>query len=163
MARIKVPEGETPEFFHAMQMDDELGPPSLALTSAVYGSDRLPIRVREVVRYRIALINNCFACRGTRWLEREGITNDLYDHVREWRTWPGYSAQERIAIEYAEKFVEDHLTIDDEFVARLLDHFTQDEVLVLTLSIGYFLAYGRTTRVLELYGACSLDGSPITP
>jgi alkylhydroperoxidase family enzyme len=160
VARIALRDGTEPEFFRAMEAADDLGAAALGLTSAVYRGNELPIRVREVVRMRIALINNCFACRGAR---SEGLTEDLYEHVREWRTYPGYSAGERLAIDYAERFTQDHFAIDDEFMATLREHFTEREVLALTIAIGYFLAFGRVTQVLELYGACALDGSPIGP
>jgi alkylhydroperoxidase family enzyme len=138
----------------------DLGAAALALTSSVYQGNELPIRVREVVRMRIALINNCFACRGARF---EGMTEDLYEHVREWRTYLAYSPGERLAIDYAERFALDHFSIDDDFMAMLREHFTERELLALTTGIAYFLAFGRLTQVLELYGACALDGSPIGP
>jgi alkylhydroperoxidase family enzyme len=129
----------------------DLGAAVRSLNSRVYQGHELPIRVREVARMRIALINNCFACRGARF---DGMTEDLYEHVREWRTYPAYSPAERLAIDYAERFAEDHFSIDDDFMASLREHFTD---------IAYFLAFGRVTQVLELYGACALDGSPIGP
>ena len=47
----------------------------------------------------IALDNECVVCQNTRDSEgiAAGVDEDLYDHAAEWRTWPGYSAQERIA------------------------------------------------------------------
>jgi len=160
VARIAVQEGTEPEFFRAMAAVDELGAATLGLNSAVYRGTELPIRVREVARMRIALINDCFACRGARF---EGMTEELYSRVREWRTYPAYAPEERLAIEYAERFAEDHFSIDDDFMARLREHFSDREVLALTVDIAYFLGIGRLTQVLELYGACALDGSPIGP
>jgi alkylhydroperoxidase family enzyme len=158
VARIAVRDGTEPEFFRAMAAAGDLGAAVRSLNSRVYQGNELPIRVREVTRMRIALINNCFACRGARF---DGMTEDLYEHVREWRTYPGYSPAERLAIDYAERFAEDHFSIDDDFMALLREHFTEREVLALTIDIAYFLAFGRVTQVLELYDACALDGSPI--
>jgi alkylhydroperoxidase family enzyme len=160
VARIAVPDGAEPEFFRAMAAAGDLGAAGLGLTSKVYQGNELPVRVREVVRVRIALINNCFACRGAR---AGGLTEDLYEHVRDWRTYSAYSPAEQLAIDYAERFALDHFSIDDDFMATLREHFTEPEVLALTIDIAYFLAFGRLTQVLELYGACALDGSPTGP
>ena len=75
-------------------------------SDAVYNKNRLPMRVRELARMVIALDNECVVCQNTRDAEgiAAGVDEDLYDHAAEWRTWPGYSAQERIAAEFAERF-----------------------------------------------------------
>ena len=72
----------------------------------------------------------------------------MYSHVAEYRDYPGYSEQERVAVEYAERFVTDHLAIDDAFFARLRAAFGDDQILDLTICIGTFLALGRLLRVL---------------
>ncbi len=80
------------------------------------------MRVRELARMVIALDNECVVCQNTRDSEgiAAGVDEDLYDHAAEWRTWPGYSPQERIAAEFAERFASDHtgLRDDEDFWAR---------------------------------------------
>ena len=53
---------------------------------------------------------------------------------------PEYSGAEQVAIEYAERFALDHLSIDDAFFARLQEHFTDADILDLTICIGDFMA-----------------------
>jgi alkylhydroperoxidase family enzyme len=89
-------------------------------------------------------------------LAEQGVDEELYAHVHEAATWGGYSDRERIAIEYAERFALDHRSIDDEFFARLREHFADDEVLDLTICIGNFLAFGRLTEVLRLDQSCEI-------
>jgi alkylhydroperoxidase family enzyme len=79
--------------------------------------------------------------------------------VAEHRDHPEYSDAERLAIEYAERFALDHLAIDDEFFVRLREHFSDADVLDLTICIADFLGFGRLTQVLKLDQACSLDGT----
>lgn len=93
-------------------------------------------------------------------MREQGVDEDLYAHVAEHRDHPGYSEAERMAIEYAERFALDHLAIDDEFFVRLREHFSDADVLDLTICIADFLGFGRLTQVLKLDQACSLDGSP---
>ena len=59
MARIDLPEGDQPEIVRVWALRPELGEPVAALSGAVYGRSRIPARVREAVRMRIAQINDC--------------------------------------------------------------------------------------------------------
>jgi hypothetical protein len=49
-------------------------------------------------------------------LASNNLTEELYAHVTEWATYPDYSPLERAALEYAEKFAVDHLSIDQALV-----------------------------------------------
>ena len=77
-----------------------------------------------------------------------GVTEDAYGHVDEWRTWPGYTERQRLAIEYAERFAVDHLAIDDDLFDRLHAHFSDEEILDLTLCLSIWLGLGRALAVL---------------
>ena len=59
MARLDLPDGEHDEIVRVWQLRPELGKPVAALSAAVYGESKLPPRVREAVRMRIAQINDC--------------------------------------------------------------------------------------------------------
>ena len=88
----------------------EMGIGAGALSHAVYEQSILPVRERELARMRIAQINDCAICQ--QWRKTAGtaeaLTEDDYAHVADWRTYPGYSDRERLAIEYAERFALDH-------------------------------------------------------
>jgi alkylhydroperoxidase family enzyme len=86
-----------------------------------------------------------------------GVTEDDYGHLDEWRTWPGYTERQRLAIEYAERFTVDHQGLDDEFYDRLRAHFADDEILDLTLCVAVYLGLGRTLAVLGIDDACAID------
>jgi alkylhydroperoxidase family enzyme len=92
-------------------------------------------------------------------LREQGVTEDLYAHVAEHRDHPEYSDAERVAIEYAERFALDHLAIDDAFFERLRAHFSDADVLDLTICIADFLGFGRLTQVLKLDVACDVPPS----
>ena len=88
----------------------DIGTGMAGYVHAVYNKNRLPMRVRELARMVIALDNECVVCQNTRDSEgiAAGVDEDLYDNAAVWRTWPGYSEQERIAAEFAERFASDH-------------------------------------------------------
>jgi alkylhydroperoxidase family enzyme len=84
-------------------------------------------------------------------LVQQGVTPELYEHVAEYRERDDYTEREKLAIEYAERFVVDHAGIDDAFFARLRAAFADDEVLDLTICISTFLAVGRLLQVLGIH------------
>lgn len=90
-------------------------------------------------------------------MTQQGVTPDLYDHVAEYREHDGYTPRERLAIEYAERFVVDHTNIDDGLFARLRAHFADDEILDLTICVGAFLGLGRMLQVLQIDGERSVS------
>ena len=88
-------------------------------------------------------------------MAEQGVTEELYAHVAD-HAHAEYSPAEAVAIEYAEKFALDHLSIDDAFIARLREHFSDADILDLTICIGDFMAFGRLTQVLSLDVQCDL-------
>ena len=58
MARLELP-GEGEETGRLFQLAPHVSGPAAALSGAVYGSEKLPVRLRELMRMRIAQINEC--------------------------------------------------------------------------------------------------------
>ena len=83
-------------------------------------------------------------------MAQQGVTEELYAHVASYRDHPGYSEQERLAIEFAEKFALDHTSLDEPFFARLRSCFTDAEALDLAICVATFLALGRLLRALGI-------------
>ena len=81
---------------------------------------------------------------------RDGVTEEVYEHVASYREQGDYSERERLAIEFAERFAMDHLSLDDAFFERLRAAFTDEEILDLSICVAAFLALGRATKVLRL-------------
>ena len=90
-------------------------------------------------------------------MTQQGLTEELYAHVAEYRDHPGYSDQERVAIEYAERFLLDHTNIDDDLFQRLRAVFSDAEVLDLNVCIAVFLGLGRILKVLGVDETCMID------
>lgn len=62
----------------------------------------------------------------------------------------------RLAAEYAERYTLDHHGLDEEFWTRMTAHYTQAEIVELTMSIGSWLAFGRLNHVLGIDAVCVL-------
>ena len=159
MPHIAVPEGKADPEVRVWALRPEMGMGAGALSHAIYEQSIVPVRERELARMRIAQINGCVICQ--QWRSTPGaegaVTEDDYANVLEWRTHDGYSARERLAIDYAERFASDHHSIDGAFYAQLhAASFTDAEILDLTVCIGGWLALGRTLHVLGLDDACKI-------
>lgn len=129
------------------------------MIKGAYTQSVLPPDERELARMRIAQINDCVACsdfRAPSVLEA-GVAAELYDHVADYATYPGYTDRQRLAIEYADRFATDHSSLDDGFFVRLRAAFTDEEILDLTLCVAVFLGLGRTLAVLGVDQSCAID------
>lgn len=138
----------------------ELGAAFAGLSDAVYNRSRLPMRIREIARMVIARHNQCTVCVNTRDADgpAAGVDEALYQNVADWRTWPGYSAPERLAAEFAERFVTEHAALrdDEDFWARCAEHFSEELLADLALSCALWLGMGRVLRTLDIGQACTL-------
>ena len=151
MARIAVPAGEGGDAVQVWSLRPEMGRAVNRLVDAAYNKSILPVRVREAARMRIAQLNDCTVCLAFRAdkVRAQGVGEDFYCAVGT-DDEGALSAQERLAVEYAERFATDHTSIDDAFVERLRASFTDPEVLDLTICLSAFLGLGRTLRALGI-------------
>ena len=159
MARISLPDNGNLDVVNALSM---VAP---ALARAVGGMDAavaassIDPRVHELVRMRIAQINECTVCMAWRTpaAVAAGLTDDVLTSVDRYRDADGLTAGERAAIEFAERFSTDSANIDDDMLGRLGEHFDPAEIVELTLVIGKYVAFGRFMQVLGLDQSCVLE------
>ena len=90
-------------------------------------------------------------------MAQQGLEEADYDEIEDWRTSDRYSDREKVAIEYAERYALDHLSLDDDFWERFRSHWEDEEILDLTVCISSFLALGRMIQVLGPEHACRLE------
>jgi alkylhydroperoxidase family enzyme len=150
MTRIAAPESGLGEHIDWALLRPKMAAGMGALSEAVYGNSRLPVREREAARYTIAMINDCAVCRDTRAKDGPSVGADepFYAEVTNWRTSSELSERERSAAEFAQRFALDHLAMDDDFWARMHAVFSEEELADLTICCGMFLGMGRTLAVV---------------
>ena len=139
----------------------DLGTAMAGFSSAVYSDrNRLPMRVRELARSVMAYDNECTVCVNTRDADgpAAAVDEELYEHALEWRTWPGFTEQERVAAEFAHRFATEHTKLreDEDFWDRAHEQFSDELLADLTLSCAMWLGMGRTLRTLDIGQACKL-------
>lgn len=158
MAHIDIPAGEAPESHRLLQVQADMGTAMGVLADAIYNKSGLDKRVREAVRMRIAILNQCQVCLDYRFDEclSLGIDEGFYAAVDNWRNSSVFNEKERLALEYSELFASDHLAIDAAFFSRLKQHFSDVEIYELTTTIAGLIANGRILKVLDVEQVCSL-------
>jgi alkylhydroperoxidase family enzyme len=163
--RIEVPAGKDPIGYVWGELVPRIGPAAARFSAAVYADTTLGLREFEAARLRIAQSNGCVFCQDWR-TERDGVRveDGFEEEVRAWRTSTLLDERERLAAEYAERYAEDHHGlepgVDEEFWDRMFAHYSQAEVVELTMCLGSWLAFGRLNRVLGLDVACVLPSHP---
>ena len=60
------------------------------------------------------------------------------------------SARERAAIRYAEKLAIDHHNVDDALWSELRRHFSEAEIIELTVHVTLYIGLGRFNEVIGL-------------
>jgi AhpD family alkylhydroperoxidase len=161
MARIELPEGDGRDVLRALSARPELRDAFVGLNVAIHESPLEP-RLHELVRYRVAELNQCTYCLAwrSRAAREAGVTDDLLARVSAYADDPAFTDDERAALEYTERFCGASTTIDDELVDRLRAGLGDDGVVELTMAIGKYLAFGRFMQVLQLDQACAVEPEP---
>ncbi|MEV4312949.1 carboxymuconolactone decarboxylase family protein [Actinocrispum sp. NPDC049592] len=155
--RIDIPEGKDPIAYVWGEMVPGIGQAAANFSLSVYANTTLGLREFEAARLRIAQINGCMFCMDWR-TEKDGqkVEESFIDAVTDWRTTDAFDDRTRLAAEYAERYAVDHHGLDEEFWGRMSKHYTQQEIVELSMSIGSWLAFGRLNHVLGLDAICVL-------
>ena len=156
---LDIPEGKDPIAYVWGELVPGIGVAASAFSLSVYQYSTLGLREFEAARLRIAQINGCLFCLDWR-TDRDGqkVEEEFADAVTEWRTTDRFDERTRMAAEYAERYAIDHHGLDQEFWDRMGKHYTQVEIVELSMSIGSWLAFGRLNHVLGLDAICVLPG-----
>lgn len=154
---LDIPEGKDPIQYAWGEMVPGIGPAASNLSLAVYAHTTLGLREFEAARLRIAQINGCLFCLDWR-TDRDGekVEGEFADAVTDWRTTDRFDDRTRLAAEYAERYALDHHGLDEEFWDRMTAHYSQPEIVELSMCIGSWLAFGRLNHVLGLDAMCML-------
>jgi alkylhydroperoxidase family enzyme len=118
---------------------------------AAEGAAKLPPRLKELVRLRIAKLNGCVTCQSAR-LAADSIPEE--QAVGVWKDNftenPDYTPAERAAVEFAERMAADHHSIGDAEIEALHEHFDEAEILELMMMAGQYIGFGRCLAILQL-------------
>jgi hypothetical protein len=87
------------------------------------------------------------------------LTENLLDEgIDSYASSANYSQKEKLALRYSELMATDPEAIDDEFFARLRQHYSDQELVELGSFIGFNIGYHTFFGTLKFYPMFSPDG-----
>jgi len=121
--------------------------PWLQTLRSFYRKSLLDDRLRELVRLKIASITRCSVCQiGRKSAEVSEVDiaclSSNNDH---------FSPREKAALQFAELFAGDYLSISDEHFEQLRAHFCDAAIVELNLFCALMMAGGRASLVLGAF------------
>jgi AhpD family alkylhydroperoxidase len=144
----------------------------VTFASTLWQSHKLPRRLLELVRLRIAFHNQCRSCMAIRYQSAvdDGLTEGMVCSLEKPHEAPDLSDAEKAAISYADLSANDHLSINDETFANLRQHYSEAEIVELGMFIAFFIGFGRlgaawdmVEELPESFRDKSAKGAPWAP
>jgi AhpD family alkylhydroperoxidase len=142
-----------------------------AAVALLYGAlDRRPSPIqpalRSLVTVRISQINHCAFCVdiNTAVLAKRGVSMEKIAVLNAWRDSQLFSAEERVALEYAEAMTITERGVDDTLRNRLQQYWNDDAIIELTGLIAFQNLSSKFNAALDIpaQGFCQLPGKPST-
>ena len=114
----------------------------------------LPKRVLELAIVTVSKLNECDYCvaHHTPFLVVEGVSRAGVERVLDYRDHPEFDERDKLAVEYAIAAWERPSRIPDALFARLKTHFSEAQLVELTLRItlcGFFNKFNDALGVEE--------------
>lgn len=130
----------------------ELVVPYLQFMAALRDHGKLPARLRELLRLRVAFHNQCRSCMALRYAsaQEDGVTEGLVCSLERPEEADDLTEAEKAALAYADLLATDHLSITDATFDRLHEHFDDEQIMELCLQVGTFVGYGRMSASLAM-------------
>lgn len=106
---------------------------------------KLPERLVELVRLRVAFFNQCRSCMAIRYSDAvaDGLTEGLVCSLERPQEAENLSPAEKAAIRFGELMATDHLAINDAIYDELRQHFSEAEIVELGMTVAFFVGFGR--------------------
>ena len=115
----------------------------------------------ELVRKRLAYQNRCLHCsavtsRAATEGEGAALLEKLFDFERS-----DLPDRTKAALTYADRLSGEHTEFDDEEYRRLREHFSDDEILDLGMTIGFAIGWQRFNTAMGILPDSWRDGSAL--
>lgn len=145
--------GETAHFTAVLAHQPVLAARFGALYGALWGSDVLSARIKEICRMRNARITACGFCRQVRFAKaREaGLDETVIDEITDdYAQSARLSAAEKAALRFTDALIFDPALFGGDARTELQRHFTPPQIAELTLAVMLFLALAKVLITLGL-------------
>lgn len=109
-------------------------------------------RLREIVIIRLGhLVSSAYVLRQhvPKLALAEGMTQEECDALADWQSGHLFSDAECATLAYVDAMTRDIVVPDDVFVP-LRDHFSNRQIVELTLMVGAYISHSRVLQALEV-------------
>jgi AhpD family alkylhydroperoxidase len=103
----------------------------------------LEVKLRELIEFRVSQINGCAYCLDmhSKDARAHGETEQRLYGLNAWRETPYFTDRERAALAWAEAVTA--CQVPDETYTRVKEHFSDEEIIDLTLAITTINTWNR--------------------
>jgi alkylhydroperoxidase family enzyme len=121
-------------------------------TATLRTKGALPRRLVELVRLRVAFHNQCRSCMAVRYRDTAGeeVDETLVCQLSDHQIAGDLTDAEKAALNFADKFANEHLSIDDAVIESLKSFFTEAEIIELGMNVALCVGFGRLAASLDL-------------
>lgn len=137
--------------------------PYTQMAAFTQGRAALSPQVRALARHAASHINGCAWCQdyGEHLAAGLGVPAEKLARIHAYATDPAFTPAERAAIAFAEQMTQVGGRVDDQTFAELRRHFSEREVVELTLAVAAENFFNRMNAALgvEAQGFCAFAGT----
>ena len=119
--------------------------------STVRGAFSGDLRVCELVIIRVAILNRTeyiFRVHVPRLSDKAGLSTAEVEQIYDWRASKSFSPRERAALAYTDALTRD-VEVPDAVFAETAAHFSEQQLVELTVLIGAYNMHSRVMRGLR--------------
>jgi len=147
----------------------EMAKGAIGFGAAIAMNRTLPERLIELVRLRVAFHNQCRSCMAIRYSSAaDEVNEELVCSLERPQEAQNLTSAEQVALDFADRFANDHLSITDECFSALQEHFNEAQTMELMLHLALYVGMGRLAATLDMTEELPADfqadfGEAVTP
>ena len=152
---------KVPNLFATVAHTPQAMGPLLQFFDALYNQSDLSPRLLEMVVIKVSYgyqSHYCLTLHKAFALER-GLTNADLRAIKDPSGEEVFAENERALLDYVEQYVKEPLEVSDELYARMSEHFTQGQIVNLSLLASLSGLFGQVANALRI-PVDSFIGSP---
>ena len=129
----------------------EMAKGAIGFGAAITLNRTLPERLIELVRLRVAYHNQCRSCMAIRYSSAaQDMSEDLVCSLEQPQEAQDLTPAERVALDLADRFATDHLSITDERFAIVREQFSEAQTMELLMHLALYVGMGRLAATLDM-------------
>lgn len=123
-------------------------------------SESVPQRYKSLAMLRTAQLTGCEWCLdfGSMLAQTSGVPADDLRELSNWRTSSRFDRLDKLVLGYSESMTRTPVTVTDEQFAALREHYSEEQMIELTMAIAAENMFCRTNWALGIEGEGFSDG-----